>query len=340
MPRRFDSPLPRREFLVGAGLAGAGLAGATLALPEAALARVATSQGIGDGSLRLSDPAENLRLYVKTNGDLSGKPYVGWYAGQVFAVEQGKLTAPLFGIEGFGLGWTRFGNDGKVRQGWKEVGFYKDLKTDEFIEQWRNPWNGEVCDVMHIHNRSVNFTMAPHFPDFVTYEAADPKTTMSDHPLDDDPKKPFVLRWFEHGDTVAVTMDSRLTGPNPLDPKEWPMESSGERVSVTEFFLQLTSRKELLDPKVTAASNVGQWTRICAWLPWMLMGRTPGQLVYRCVTKKLANGLEGLPAPLRAYTERNFAEFLVAPTEEDFKRPPESSWEVFKGERKPRRPKG
>jgi hypothetical protein len=117
------------------------------------------------------------------------------------------------------------------------------------------------------------------------------------------------------------------------------MESSGERNSVTEFFMQLTSRRELLDPKVTAASNVGQWTRVCAWLPWMLMGRTPGQLLYRCVTKKVAS-LDDLPAPLRAYTARNLTEFLEAPTEENFKMPPESSWEVFKNERKPRRPKG
>jgi hypothetical protein len=69
----------------------------------------------------------------------------------------------------------------------------------------------------------------------------------------------------------------------------------------------------------------------------MLMGRTPGQLVYRAFTKKVKR-VEDLPTRLRTYAERNYAEFLKPPTEEDYKRPPESSWEVFKEKRKPRRP--
>lgn len=72
-----DTPMPRRSFVLGAGLAGA-----ALALPQdAAAALRANLQGEPLPALRLEDPQENLRLYVRMNGDLSGKPYASWYCG-------------------------------------------------------------------------------------------------------------------------------------------------------------------------------------------------------------------------------------------------------------------
>jgi len=151
-----DSLIRRRSILIGAAALGA-----LGSLPSAGAPRPSV-----DVAELTRDPRKTLRLYVKLNGDASGKPYYSWFSGHVYAVDQGRITTPLFGVEGYGMGWAAPQPDGSFRQIWKEVGFYKDLKTDAILESWRNPFNNELCEVMHINNRSVNYTMVPHGASF------------------------------------------------------------------------------------------------------------------------------------------------------------------------------
>jgi hypothetical protein len=98
--------------------------------------------------------------------------------------------------------------------------------------------------------------------------------------------------------------------------------------------MHYASRRELLDEKVTNVAAVAHWTRIVAWLPWMLMGQTPGQCVYRAVSKKLA-GFDEIPVRLRNYAKTHYPSFLTLSTPEEQRLPPESSYEVYKATRKP-----
>ena len=98
--------------------------------------------------------------------------------------------------------------------------------------------------------------------------------------------------------------------------------------------MHYASLKQLLDPRVSNVSAVAHWTRICAWLPWMLMGQTRGQLIYRAVSKKMAH-FEEIPAHLRTYAKAHFPDFLALSTPEEQNMQPESSFEVFKATRKP-----
>jgi hypothetical protein len=95
----------------------------------------------------------------------------------------------------------------------------------------------------------------------------------------------------------------------------------------------LTSGKQqALDPRVSSAACTGSWTRIGPWLPWMLLGARPGHLFYRSATKKLQS-IEQLSPTVRDYTAKRYPEFLEFP--KDYSMPMESSWEVFKRERRP-----
>lgn len=314
--------LHRRTLLTGAGtmMASPLMAGAALGAAEQDLAT------------RIQDPGETLRLYVKLNADASGKAVYGWFSGHVYAINQGQITTPLFGIEGYGMGWSAPQAGGSFRQIWKEVGFYKDLKTGAILETWHNPLNKAACQVMHIHNRSVNATMVP-----VGQAVSLPGMELAlggDLSQPPGATQPFSLPWFVHGDTVACTMDSRMSGPHPLNPIEWPRESSGPRHSVTEFLMHYASLKDLLSPRITSVSAVAHWTRICAWLPWMLMGQAPGQLIYRAVSKKVSR-FEDIPEHLRVYAKAHYPDFLALSTPAEQAMPPESSFEVFKATRKP-----
>jgi len=144
----------------------------------------------------------------------------------------------------------------------------------------------------------------------------------------------FTLPWFVNGDSVATSLDTCVSGPHPLNPREWSRESSGERYSTTEFLMHYASLRQLVDDRRTSVDCVSHWTRLVPWLPWMLMGQAPGQCLYRAATRKLA-GFDEVPQRLREHVRAHYPAFLTLSTPEEQKLPPESSYEVFKATRKP-----
>lgn len=326
----FDSPWPRRSFLMGAAAIGAALA-------QPGIVNARPGRGAAHNSAllpALDDAAENVRLYVKISGDLSGKPFARWWSGHFFALDEGKMTQPLCAIEGFGHGWTKPRPDGSFKSAWRELGFYKDHSTGEILDHWRNPLTDEVCEVMHVHNRYINADLRPSAP--TAPVPAEPGTRIGDYSYshDGDASKPFILPWFVQGKTLSVSLDLRYAADNPLDPVQWRRESSGSRISVTDFVMHTAQIADVLDGRLTSAPSVGYRTQVGAWLPWMLMGPATGQLLLRGTSRKLAS-LHDVPQPLRRYAATRFPEFLGAPTEADFERPSESSWSVYARERKP-----
>jgi hypothetical protein len=315
-----DSPLQRRTLLIGAGV------GALMPVPV-----------MGQSPpYRFDDPNEMLKLFVRMNASLDGATYYGWYAGHAFGNMPGEMMRPLCGFEGFGVGWVKAQPDGTYQSAYKEVGYYKDLKTGEIIERWTNPYTGEVCEVMHIHNASVNMLLTPKLPD---YEAMAKKGATLGNPnlaRADDPARPYGLPYVIAGDSVSLFYDVRGNVPNRLSPKEWPRESTGERTSIAEFYMMTAKTSDAFNPKLVNVPTTGAWTRVAPWLPWMLMGGQPGEMFYRSATKKFARR-EDLPRQIVAYTEKNYPAFLEPPT--DFNTPMESSWDVYKRERKPAPPR-
>lgn len=317
-----DAAVSRRLFLIGAGVAAS-----SATIP--AMAAAGASRHTAD-AVTLDTPKGMLDTYVRMTGDTSGKPYLGSYSGHLFAVQPDDIVEPLCGFTGFGLGWDQPQPDGSYHHAWKEVGYYTDLRTGKILEQWRNPLNGELCDVMHIHNRSVNMTMT------TTVNLPPPgskrKIGYGNFTQLDNPAHPYGLPYAILDNQLSVFFDGRGYVPNPLDPKLWVRESAGPMMSVAEFFM-LTSRKDqALDSRVSSAACTGSWTRIGPWLPWMLLGARPGHLFYRSATKKL-HSISQLSATVRDYSAKRYPEFLEFP--KDFSAPMESSWEVFKRERKP-----
>ena len=327
MLHRFDSPLNRRDLLVGS----AALAAAS-ALPAGAQAQ---SKGLIDYDW--SNPNDNLEAYIKVTNSLKDRDWVhGWFSGLVFGMLPGKTPDALFGLEGFGLGYTVRQDNGSYVSYWKEVGFYKDLKTNQVIESWKNPYTGETNRVMHIHNRMVKGFLGPKF--FSSAPVGDQAGRMDfkfpNYRASDDPTNPFVLNWTTIGNQVSVWMDFRGEVPNLLDPKVWVRESSGERLPICEMFEYVTDLDKLSDPSLERVEHSGSWIRLAPWLPWMMMGQADGRLFYRCTTRSL-NDLDQLPSNITTYAEKNFSEYLNQEIDEE--QPSESSFEVYLNEREPER---
>jgi len=269
-----------------------------------------------------SDPAQNLKAFIKTTGDLDPTvETVGWFGGDVFAVlSPDRPLMKLFGVEGFGVLRVEAQDDGSYRMFNRELAYYKDPKTGEYLDEWQNPLNGETVEVSPIHNMTVNAEIAPIMK--MDFDG----TVM---------EVPFSPPWHFFGDKAFSLFEVHTAFPNPMTPEKWPRDSAGPVTRISERFQRLTSLSQLEDPDRTHADYTGVWTRIGPWLPWMLQGQAPGHLLYRTFMNRTGTA-DKLPGPLVARTEERFPQYFEAPGPETWGGPNDSSFSVYMQEHEPK----
>ncbi len=148
---------------------------------------------------------------------------------------------------------------------------------------------------------------------------------------------PFSPPWTLFGDKAFSLFEVHTAFPNPLSPEKWPRESAGPVTRISEMFQRIGSLAELENPDLSAADYTGVWTRIGPWLPWMLQGQTPGHLLYRTFMDRTGTA-DRLPAPLAARAEERHPEYFVAPGDETWGGPNDSSFSVYMVENEPKPP--
>ena len=277
------------------------------------------------------DPAQSLRSFIKLTGDLD--PTVetpGWFGGAVFAdTRRDRPLQPLFGVEGFGVVRTEAQPDGSFRVFNRELAFYKDLKTGEFIDTWMNPFIKEEVEVMPIHNMTVNAHLI----------VSEKVGTAIEMDFDGNLMEvPLPLGWDTFGDKLFSNFEVHTMFPNELKPEEWPRESAGRILRIAEIFQRVADLAEVENPDTTSADYSGTWTRVGPWLPWMLMGQAEGNLFFRTFMTKLKS-IDEIPAPLRKITEERLPEYFVAPPPETWGSKNDSSFSVYARENEPKPPK-
>jgi len=152
-----------------------------------------------------SDPAQNLRAFIKVLGNLDPTvETVSWFGGDIFAVTApDKPLVKLFGVEGMGVLRTEAQDDGAYRLFNRECAFYKDPLTGQYIDTWTNPFTQEEVKVVSIHNMTVNAEVAPIFK------------------MDFDGKVqeiPFAPPWWiqEKIDTAMNMFEVHVAPPSPM----------------------------------------------------------------------------------------------------------------------------
>ena len=268
-----------------------------------------------------SNPAENLKAFVKLTGSLDPSVEItGWFGGTIYAVigDQTKVE-PLIGVEGCGVNRIQRMSDDVYRIFNREFAVYKDLKTGAYLDRWFYPLNQETVDVFPIMNRTVNAEIAPIL-------RQDFDGTMVEIP--------FTPPWLVQQGTAFSVLELHAVFDNPMKPEEWPRESAGPINRTSEMFNRATSYAQLADPDQPQADYTGTWVRLSPWLPWMLMGQSQGHLLYRTFMQKTGSA-SNLPPQLLDYMTRNHPDFLSAPSPETWGSPNDSSFTVYMENRKP-----
>ncbi len=260
-------------------------------------------------TIDFASPVWNRDAWARIASDVdSSNQAIGRYRGQVMAVVDGEKIRVLCGFEGFAVSRLIPTEDGNYRRLNRETIIYTDPRTGEVIDKWTNPWTGEVVNVVHVDNDPFNYNIATEMyiaPEDIGGEK--PATPV---------KIPLILPWSKIGeDTLALETDMHLFYPNALQPAQWPRESSGPMVQVSEMFRYFVPVADLVDPSKTAVSWHGTWNRVTPWLPWMLLGDKPGHVLYVGVMHS-AESVDEVSPPVLAYIKKHFPKFLNAPEED------------------------
>jgi len=159
-----------------------GFAGLAAAAPAALFSSSAVAMGDAkavDATSSLpdfdfTDPDANVRVMARLAGDITGQRagHVH-YSGRVFGMMPGKPVKPFYGIEGMSSTKTIPIEDGKYRFLFSEFAIYTDLKTGAPLENWENPFTGEVVPVWHQRNGPVNFALSPKMNAFGGFNATE-----------------------------------------------------------------------------------------------------------------------------------------------------------------------
>ena len=328
---------PRRQFLknfatVGAaGAAGMAMTHMGPAQAMAQASRFGRGPALEGPYIDLRTGRGNQLAYARIQSDIDfGKQKYFWFKGYVSAVQPGKAIQDLFGAQGFGVIRLREREDGAFERLCREIILYTDLKTGEVMQKWHNPLNDETVDVVQVDNDPFNYLIEEYFPAPPTFgglaEAEKPK------------RVPFVLPWHQHGDWLEMETHIHLLYPSALQPDKWPRESAGPMVQVSEFFAHHVKAEDMQNPDITSLDYRGVWNRITPWLPWMLMGQTPGHVQYACFMGTCEEVGEILDKPAVAYAEKHYSKYFDAPTE--WSDESLSSLENYARQQKPKPPKG
>lgn len=254
-------------------------------------------------ALDLQSEAGSLEAMVKLRCSLDPQQEeILWWAGTLFAQEPGKKAAPLMGFEGYNICRAEKQSDGVWRLYTRELTFYRDLKTGKIIDSWDNPLSGERNEVVQVANDPVNTVLNA-------------------------PGRPLHLPWVEAGDEVMLTLNIPLAYPNPLQPAEFPAESSGPTYMGSEHFMFFAPRAAMEDPALKSVPVTYGWTRVGPWLPWMKLGSRPGSLLYIAQGNKRAS-VDELPADIQELVRSKYPEYARAP--ETWVQPNMTSWSYYK----------
>ncbi len=258
----------------------------------------------------VKNPIWNRDAWARIQADLNPeKEAITHCRGEILGIKPGEAVKQLCSFETFLATRLIPQDDGSIRRLNKEVIFYTDARTNEIIHEWTNPWTGEKVNVVHVFNDPFNYTIS----EWLILAPEDfPKDGSKPEPR----KIPLIFPWYPMGDDrLVLNTDMHLCYPNALQPDKWPRESGGKLAQVSEMMRFIVRKDDLENPALTSVPIVGSWNRITPWLPWMLMGSTPGHCMYVSTMTKSDN-ISIIPEHVRKFSEEQRPGMMQAPTED------------------------
>jgi hypothetical protein len=241
----------------------------------AALAGAGRLEAAGRINFDFTRPRDNLVAWMKLHTRLDDGGVHYWYRARLDVARPGQAIATLCGYDTmYRLNVRRTGADVYEVTRW-EVSFYTDARTNRVIDTLDNPFNGRTVAPFHIKEGPVTTIYSTNRPRLVGSDAIGTG------------ERPFLLDWTVVGDDVWTSNEVFVRYRNRLQPGEWPLESSGEMLTFSNISTVRGLISELTDPARATVPCRYSYQATSVWLPWMLMGQVPGNLIWRAQAAKL-----------------------------------------------------
>lgn len=278
-----SSTVSRRTVVLGTAAVGAVSASGSAAGRNPKGKRIA---------LDLTKPADNVTAYLKMRASTVTQDVYFWFAGRLDLAVPGEPVRPIINVESTILRRTEL----VAPLQWNvidwEVSVYRHPESGAYVvdgEDILNPHTGRMVKPWSYREGPVRFRFSEQEPRIIGSRDVMPNTG-----------KPFNYPWRIVGDDIWMTKSSYIKAPNFIDPRQWPLESSGKDLIVATHS---TLRSKLSDIENTAIASAPcdfSYAATSSWLPWMQMGPTPGHVIWAEAGKKLFS-LQEIPAPHLAH---------------------------------------
>ncbi len=293
-------------------LTGAALASASSSSPAFGMGGTAAT-----GGLNYDDPYDNLYAFGKIWAGYE-EPVIGCFHGLMFGRINDKRMVPLFGYTGTGVLLCQIADNGELQVKSRETGYFTDLRTGDILEQWENPWTGEIVDVYHFYNDVSAGRIGIEIPKFFMGANNESPTLMNEGTVfpDENGEYPFILPFQQFGDELMLAWDYTHEYANPVSPQGWPQSSTGPQISPSEHFTMQVAKQQVEDRSAPTARMTAGFSRISQWWPFMKMGGTGlenGVMFGRMFSHKGLKGYGDIPRKVLDYFEKNAPEYLTLP---------------------------
>lgn len=287
--KKTSNTISRRKALSLTGLSTGALAlGGLTACTDKSSTPVTTRKRI---PFDPSDVRQSTMAFLKLSGSLGNETVRMWFTGKAYAYFPGEPVVPLYNLDGFYLSEYEALDDGSHKATRYEVTIKRDLETGELLETWNNPFTNRTDTV-------VNNVGGPQYKIYNDWGFGRPDTVRTaDNPL--------ILEWNIVGDQVWCTWDLFIRFKNPLQPNQFPLESSGEMLNLVNLSNYKGSLSDIEDPDVLNTSGELIWNAVSGWQPWMRMGQKPGTIIYKAIGVKV-DSFKDIPTQIYDAAEKAF----------------------------------
>ncbi|MCD8479479.1 MAG: DUF1838 domain-containing protein [Candidatus Cloacimonetes bacterium] len=201
-------------------------------------------------SVDLSNPSDYMNAFMRVRAALPTKKRYITGRGRSIAISPAKKRMELFDFEGYSIARTVV-EEGGFKLLTREAAFFKDHRTGEILENWRNPFTGATVPVIHIFNESGESGYGLWRGVFAYVHRILPST--------------------ELGETLVFHMDIFPYYPSPLNTREHGEFVGSDTYQAAEFFQFFVDKKDLLNEELDSVPANISWSRIspgcplCAW---------------------------------------------------------------------------
>jgi hypothetical protein len=261
-------------------------------------------------TLNPDKPADALEISKRVQcGAKDGVPAVYYWSGNVYSRVQGEPDRLLFRGEGMNIRQCVTITDPVRGRGYRQVSrevmFYLDPETGKIVRQWKNPWTGDVVDVMQIANDPVN--SRPNYP--INADGTPYTTTLK-----------RAGRWIFQPVEVPLFYHNVLGGDY--------QDHVGGQYHAMEIFDFAFDANEMLETKIPTAYPIISWVRVSGWMPWMKMRDREGQMVFNAMGRKLKS-FDELPSVIKDEIALNYPTYTTPPPADDA-RANATTWTEFR----------